>query len=71
MKEAGNILIVKLSSIGDVVHSLPFLEVVRNNGVIEKLKERIRNHLVSAASIAADCGMNGMGSELQALLAGI
>lgn len=29
MQEVKNILIVKLSSIGDVVHSLPFLEVVK------------------------------------------
>ena len=30
MKEDKKILIIKLSSIGDVVHSLPFLEVIRN-----------------------------------------
>lgn len=30
MQEVENILIIKLSSIGDVVHSLPFLEAIRN-----------------------------------------
>jgi hypothetical protein len=47
------------------------LEAVIKEDVIERLKERIRNHLTSAASIAADHGMNGMGTELQALLAGV
>jgi hypothetical protein len=46
------------------------LQAVIKRDVIARLKERIRNHLTAAASIAADHGMNGMGSELQALLEG-
>ncbi|MCK4784970.1 MAG: hypothetical protein KAV87_14555 [Desulfobacteraceae bacterium] len=47
------------------------LDAVLKRDVIGRLKERIRNHLTLAASIAADYGMKGMESEFQALRVGI
>ena len=52
-------------------HEKAILDALLERDVIGRLKERIRHHLISAASIAVDCGMKGMEREFRALLVGI
>ncbi|RPH49802.1 MAG: glycosyltransferase family 9 protein [Desulfobacteraceae bacterium] len=53
MSKLSNILIIKLSSIGDVVHTLPFLEVLKKNNPdsnIDWLIEEEASHVITGHS---------------------